>query len=111
MRDIKIDGGASRIECRIEVKDNSNIIVRVESEKNVIVTAILFDGNEFLENIKNYYEGDIYVNSDEEKKFLWLMNKNYLIFLKMKVQKKLKVLILEIEKNLEDVKEDWKLFF
>ncbi len=55
-------------EYRIEVKDNSDIIMRVESEKNVVVTSILFAKTEFLENIKNYYEGDIYVNSNEEKK-------------------------------------------
>jgi hypothetical protein len=54
---------------KLEVKDNSNIIMRVGSEKNVVVTSILFAKAEFLENIKNYYEGDIYVR-----------NKNYLIF-------------------------------
>ena len=69
MRDVKIDGESSKVEYRIEVKDNSNIIMRVGSEKNVIVTSILFAKTEFLENIKNYYEGDIYVNSDEERKF------------------------------------------
>ena len=42
--------------------------MRVGSEKNVVVNAILFAKSEFLENIKNYYEGDIYVNSDEERK-------------------------------------------
>ena len=42
--------------------------MRVGSEKNVVVTDILFIKTEFLENIKNYYEGDIYVNSDEERK-------------------------------------------
>ena len=65
---VKIDGEPSKVEYRIEVKDNSNIIMRVGSEKNVVVTAILFAKIEFLENIKNYYEGDIYVNSDEERK-------------------------------------------
>jgi hypothetical protein len=55
-------------EYRIEVKDNSDIIMRDESEKNVVFTSILFAKTEFLENIKNYYEGDIYVNSDEERK-------------------------------------------
>ena len=69
MRDVKIDGEPSKLEYRIEVKDNSNIIMRVGSEKNVVVTDILFAKTEFLENIKNYYEGDIYVNSDEERKF------------------------------------------
>ena len=69
MRDVKIDGEPGKVEYRIEVKDNSNIIMRVGSEKNVVVTDILFIKTEFLENIKNYYEGDIYVNSDEERKF------------------------------------------
>ena len=68
MIDVKIEGETSKIEYRIEVKDNSNIIMRVESENNVVVTSILFTKTEFLENIKNYYEGDIYVNSDEERK-------------------------------------------
>ena len=68
MRDVKIDGEPSKLEYRIEVKDNSDIIMRVGSEKNVVVTAILFAKTEFLENIRNYYEGNIYVNSDEERK-------------------------------------------
>ena len=68
LRNVKIDGEPGKVEYRIEVKDNSNIIMRVGSEKNVIVTSILFAKTEFLENIKNYYEGDIYVNSDEERK-------------------------------------------
>ena len=42
--------------------------MRIEYEKNVVFTSILFAKTEFLENIKNYYEGDIYVNSDEERK-------------------------------------------
>jgi lipid II:glycine glycyltransferase (peptidoglycan interpeptide bridge formation enzyme) len=69
LRDVKIDGESSKVEYRIEVKDNSNIIMRVESENNVVVTAILFAKTEFLGGVKNYYEGDIYVNSDEERKF------------------------------------------
>ena len=67
LRDVKIDGEPGKVEYRIEVKDNFDIIMRVWSEKNVVVTAILFAKIEFLENIKNYYEGDIYVNSDEER--------------------------------------------
>ena len=52
----------------LKLKRNSNIIMRIEYEKNVVVTSVLFAKTEFLENIKNYYEGDIYVNSDEERK-------------------------------------------
>ena len=65
---VKIDREPSKVEHRIEVKDNSDIIMRVGAEKNVIVTAILFAKTEFLENLKNYYEGDIYVNYDKERK-------------------------------------------
>ena len=74
MRDVKIDGEPSKLEYRIEVKDNTNIIMRVGSKKNVVVTDILFAKTEFLENIKNYYEGDIYVNSNEERK-IFMTNK------------------------------------
>ena len=41
--------------------------MRVESQKSVVVTSILFAKTEFLENINSYYEGKIYVNSDEER--------------------------------------------
>jgi len=42
LRDVKIDGEPGKVEYRIEVKDNSNIIMRVGSKKNVVVIAILF---------------------------------------------------------------------
>ena len=42
--------------------------MRVGSEKNVVVTDILFTKTELLENSKNFYEGDIYVNYDKERK-------------------------------------------
>ena len=85
MRDVKIDGEPGKVEYRIEVKDNSNIIMRVGSEKNVIVTAILFAKTEFLENIKNYYKEIFMLILMKKENFLWLINKNYLIlyFLKL----------------------------
>ncbi len=64
-------------EYRIEVKDNSDIIMRVESEKNVVVTSILFAKTEFLENIDSYYQGKIYVNSYEERKLFETEEVNY----------------------------------
>ena len=39
MRDVKIDGEPGKVEYRIEVKDNSNIIMRVGAEKNVVVSV------------------------------------------------------------------------
>ena len=61
------NGEPTFIEYRIEVKDDSNLIMRIESEKNVIVTSILFAKTDFLKNIKDYYKGEIFVNSKEEK--------------------------------------------
>ena len=60
------NGEPTFVEYRIEVKDDSNLIMRIESEKNVIVTGVLFAKTEFLENIKDYYQGEIFVNSKEE---------------------------------------------
>ena len=39
LREVKIDGEPSKIEYKIEVKDNSDIIMRVGSEKNVVVSV------------------------------------------------------------------------
>lgn len=61
------NGEPTFVEYRIEVKDDSNLIMRIESEKSVIVTSILFAKTDFLKNIKDYYKGEIYVNSKEEK--------------------------------------------
>ena len=61
------NGEPTFVEYRIEVKDDSNLIMRIESKNNVIVTGILFAKTEFLKNIKEYYKGDIFVNSKEEQ--------------------------------------------
>ena len=61
------NGEPTFVEYRIEVKDDSNLIMRIESRKNVIVTGILFAKTDFLKNIKDYYKGDIFVNSKEEQ--------------------------------------------
>ena len=41
--------------------------MRIESQQNVIVTGILFAKTDFLKNIKDYYKGEMFVNSKEEK--------------------------------------------
>ena len=61
------NGEPTFVEYRIEVKDDSNLIMRIEAKKNVIVTGILFAKTDFLKNIKDYYKGDIFVNSKEEQ--------------------------------------------
>ena len=63
---VQKNGEPTFVEYRIEVKDDSNLIMRIESKNNVIVTGILFAKTEFLKNIKDYYKGDIFVNSKEE---------------------------------------------
>ena len=64
---VQKNGEPTFVEYRIEVKDDSNLIMRIESRKNVIVTGILFAKTDFLRNIKDYYKGDIFVNSKEEQ--------------------------------------------
>ena len=61
------NGEPTFVEYRIKVIDDSNLIMRIESEKNVIVTGILFARTDFLQNVKDYFKGEIYVNSKEEK--------------------------------------------
>ena len=65
---LKLKENLIKLNINMKLKRNSNIIMRIEYEKNVVVTSVLFAKTEFLENIKNYYEGDIYVNSNEERK-------------------------------------------
>ena len=55
------------VEYKIKVKDYSNLIMRIESERNIVVTSILFAKTIFLKKIKDYYEGEIFVNSKEEQ--------------------------------------------
>ena len=58
-----------KLNIELRLKITLILLWELELKKNVVVTDILFAKTEFLENIKNYYEGDIYVNSDEERKF------------------------------------------
>ena len=68
VKGIQKNGEPALVEYRIQVKDESNLIMRIESEMNVVVTSILFAKTEFLEKIKDYYKGEIFVNSEEEKR-------------------------------------------
>jgi hypothetical protein len=64
---VQKSGEPDFVEYRIKVKDDSDLIMRIESQQNVIVTGILFAKTDFLRNIKDYYKGEIFVNSKEEK--------------------------------------------
>lgn len=70
LRDKPIEGEPVDVEYRIEVKSDDDLIFRVSSEKNCFVTSITFILINFLENVTNYYESKIVVNSKEEKMLL-----------------------------------------
>ena len=64
-------GESKDVEYRVEVDDeNADYIYRVSQENNVVIKSITFVSVKFLENVKDYVEGDIVVNSKEEKMLL-----------------------------------------
>ena len=65
-----VDGEPVDVEYRIQVKSDDDLVFRVSSEKNVFVTSITFILIDFLENVTNYFESKIVVNSKEEKMLL-----------------------------------------
>ena len=67
VRYVQKNGEPDFVEYRIKVKDDSDLIMRIESQQNVIVTGILFAKTDFLKKIKDYYKGELFVNSKEEK--------------------------------------------
>ena len=65
-----LPGEPNTVEYRVEVKSDDDLIYRIASENNVVVTSITFVLVKFLENVKNYVEGNIMINSKEEKMLL-----------------------------------------
>ena len=66
----KVSGEPYHLEFRVNVKNDTNSIYRVPSQQNIFVTSIAFVLVEFLENVSNYYEGNITINSQEERMLL-----------------------------------------
>ena len=66
----KVSGEPYHLEFRVNVKNDKNSIYRVSSQQNIIVTSITFVLVNFLENVSNYYEGNITINSKEERMLL-----------------------------------------
>ena len=65
------NGESSNVEYRVEVNsDNSNYIYRVSQEQNIVIKSISFVKVDFLENVNDYVEGNIVVNSKEEQMLL-----------------------------------------
>ena len=65
-----LPGEPQTVEYRVEVKSDDDLIYRVPSEQSVVVTSITFVLVKFLENVKEFYEGNIMINSKEEKMLL-----------------------------------------
>ena len=63
-----LDGEPTNVEYRVVYDDDTDLIMRVEGHLNVIVTGILFAKTSFLDNITDYVEADIYLNSEKERK-------------------------------------------
>ena len=65
-----LPGEPQTVEYRVEVKSDDDLIYRVPSEQRVVVTSITFVLVKFLENVKEFYEGNIMINSKEERMLL-----------------------------------------
>ena len=65
-----LPGEPQTVEYRVEVKSDDDLIYRVPSEQSVVVTSITFVLVKFLENVKEFYEGNIMINSKEERMLL-----------------------------------------
>ena len=66
----KVSGEPYHLEFRVDVKNDKNSIYRVTSQQNIFVININFVLVDFLENISNYNEGNITINSQEERMLL-----------------------------------------
>jgi len=69
-RDKNIESEPVKVEYRVETKEDNDLIYRVESEKNIFIISIDFVLYRFLENMSDYYEGNIVVNSEKERNLL-----------------------------------------
>ena len=65
-----IPGEPDQVEYRVEQKSEDDLIYRISSEKNIFVTSISFVLINFLENVSSYCDGDIVINSKDEKMLL-----------------------------------------
>ena len=62
-----IPGEPDQVEYRVEQKSDDELIYRIASEKNIITTSISFVLINFLENVSSYCDGNIVINSEDEK--------------------------------------------
>ena len=65
-----IPGEPNQVEYRVEQKSDDELIFRISSEKNIITTSISFVLVNFLDNVSSYCEGNVVINSIDEKMLL-----------------------------------------
>ena len=65
-----IDGEPVNVEYRVETKESDELIYRMTSKNNIIINSVAFVSVDFLDNITDYTEGQICVNSKEERELL-----------------------------------------
>ena len=57
-------GETPLVEYRVEQKSDDELIFRISNEKNIYVTSISFVLINFLDNVHDYYERNIVINSE-----------------------------------------------
>jgi hypothetical protein len=65
-----VPGEPDQVEYRVEQNNDDDLIYRIPSEKNIFVTSISFVSVNFLDNVTDYVDGNIMINSKEEKMLL-----------------------------------------
>ena len=66
----RLIGEPNDLEYRVYMENDSKLIDYAPLPKNIYTTSITFVSTDFLENINNYNEGNIIINSKEEKMLL-----------------------------------------
>ena len=67
----KRDGEPDKIEFRVPCPKDEKIIYRVNQNiQNLVIYSITFVWVEFLDNITDYVEGNLVINSKEEREIL-----------------------------------------
>ena len=69
-REKKIEGEPIHIEYRVKALENDELIYRASSANNLFVNSVTFISVDFLDNITEYSDGQICVNSKEERELI-----------------------------------------
>lgn len=69
-RDHPISGETTDVEYRVQAPEDKELIYRVIGIKSVYVTNVVFVNVGFLDNVSDFVEGNIIVDSKEERELL-----------------------------------------